>query len=249
MLRVTPYQISQTPYNKRQRYKAQTKVAFCSNQLDEKVPMPTVFSLFKLQKSSMPWVKDENLLKAVNQLNYIKFDKDDVKHVQSMGAILPFKSGKEAVEYIKGAHIGIKYDKLSSENIHAQYDSDSDCIKINEIYKNTQNPAEILAISEAILHEAGHAKDGDGGSSLQEEIDCLAMNAVAHRAIVKNSPNAFSTSNSLIVKDGVCIYGDLFFGADDNKSALVERIKMKYRHLPVGDFKHPPSALAYKVKN
>lgn len=246
MLRVNPYQIS---YNNNQRPKLKKQVAFCSSQLDEKVPMPTVFSLFKLQKSSMPWVKDENLLKAVNQLNYIKFDKDDVKHVQSMGVVLPFKGGKEAVEYIKGAHIGIKYDKLDSENIHAQYDFDNDCIKINEIYKDTQNPAEILAISEAILHEAGHAKDGDGGSSLQEEIDCLALNAIAHRAILKNSPNAFSGSNALIVKDGVCVYGDLFFGTDDNKSALIARIKKKYGHLSVGDFKHPPSALAYKVKN
>lgn len=249
MLRITPYQLLQNPYNNRQRPKMPKQVAFCSGQLDEKVPMPTVFSLFKLQKSSIPWVKDENLLKAVNQLNYIRFDKNDVKRVQSMGVVLPFRSGKEAVDYIKNSHIVIKFDKLDSENIHAQYDFDTDCIKINEIYKNTKNSAEILAISEAILHEAGHAKDGDGGSSLQEEIDCLALNAVAHRAIIKNSPNAFAGSNSLIVKDGVCVYGDLFFGDDNSKSALKERIKMKYGHLPVGDFRHPPSSMAFNVKN
>lgn len=246
MIKVTPYQIS---YNNRQRPSKKNQVAFSSSQLDEKVPMPTVLSLFKLQKNSLPWIKDENLLKAVNQLNYVKFDKNDVKHVQSLGVVLPFQSGKEAVDYIKNSHIGVKFDKLGSENIHAQYDFDNDCIKINEIYRNTQNPAEILAISEAILHEAGHAKDGDGGSSLQEEMDCLALNAVAHRSIAKNSPNAFLNSNALIVKDGVCVYGDLFFGSEDSRNALVERLKLKYGHLPVGDFKHPPSQLAFQVKN
>lgn len=246
MLRVTPYQIS---YNNKQKPKVKKQVAFCSNQLDEKVPMPTVFSLFKLQKNSLSWVKDENLLKAVNQLNYVKFDKNDVKHVQSMGVVLPFQSGREAVDYIKNFHIGIKFEKLDSENIHAQYDFDNDCIKINEIYKNTQNPSEILAISEAILHEAGHAKDSDGGSSLQEEIDCLALNAIAHRAIIKSSPSAFLSSSAFIVKDGVCVYSDLFFGAENSRLALVERLKSKYGHLPVGDFKHPPSSLAFDVKN
>lgn len=244
MLRVNPYQIS---YNNRQIPKMKKQVAFCSGQLDEKTPI--VLPFFKTQKSPMPWVKDENLLKAVNQLNYIKFDKDDVKHVQSMGIVLPFQSGKEAVDYIKNSHIGIQFDKFDSKNIYAQYDYDNNCIKINEIYKNTQSQAVVLAISEAILHEAGHAKDNDDGTSLQEEIECLALNAVAHRSIIKNNPNAFDGSDCLIVKDGVCVYGDLFFGTDDSKLALAERIKNKYGHLPVGDFKHSPSELAFKVKN
>lgn len=244
MIKVYPYQIS---YNNKQRPQMKKQVAFCSSQFDEKVFI--VFPFFKTQQSSIPWVKEENLLKAVNQLNYIKFDKDDVKHVQSMGIVLPFQSGKEAVDYIKNSHIGIKFDKFDSKYVHAQYDFDNNCIKINDIYKNTQNKAVILAISEAILHETGHAKDKDEGTSLQEEIECLALNAIAHRSIVKNIPNAFENSDSLIVKDGVCVYGDLFFGANDSKSALTERIKIKYGHLPVGDFKHPPSALAYKVKN
>lgn len=224
-------------------------VSFMSNQLDAKVSRPTIFSFLNPQKKSLPWIKEENLLEAVNNLNYLEFDKNDVKHVQSLGVVLPFLSGTEAVKFIKNSHTEIKFAPMSSENTHAQYDYEDNCIKINEIYKDTKNPAEILAISESILHEAGHAKDQDDVSTVQEEFDCLAMNALSHRAICKSSPNIFEQADSKIVKDGVCLYADLFFDSDPKKLALLERVKMKYGNLPVGDLKHSPSGLALDVKN
>ncbi len=192
------------------------------------------------------WLNDSTIFQSVNYLNDVTFDTEDIKQVQSKGAVLPFLNGKDAVNFIKNSNIRIKFDTLPSPHVHAQYDFENNFIKINEIYKNTQDPAEILAIAGAILHEAGHAKDNDGHSSIQEEIDCLAMNALSHRFFVKKYPDIFSTADSLIVKDGVCVYADLFFNEDTEK--LANRVKEKYGFLPVGDFKHSPSGLALKVK-
>lgn len=211
--------------------------------LDKKVSSPFSFNPIKL-----PWVKDKNITEAVNHLNKLKFDPQDVQHVQSLGAVLPFYSGKEAVKYIENSHIEIKFAPMPSKNIHAQYDFDDNCININDLYKNSQNSAEIFAISEAILHEAGHAKDQDGKSSLQEEMDCLALNALAHRAFTKNYPNVFDSSNSLIVKDGVSVYAEMFFDNDITNQSLIKRLNLKYGHLPTGDFKHPPSNIANESK-
>ena len=224
--------------------KTQSQNQSTDNTLNKKVAFPLITNPIKF-----PWIKDKKLINAVNKLNKLEFDKDDVKHVQSLGAVLPFFSGKEAVKFIEDSHIEVKFAPMPSENTHAQYDFKDNCIKINELYRNTQNPAEILAISEAILHEVGHAKDQDGESSLQEEMDCLAMNALAHRTFSKNYPGIFANSNSLIVNDGVAIYSDLFFDPNPSNSALIKRLNIKYGHLPVGDFKHPPSNVALQSKN
>jgi len=221
---------------------------FSSSQFDQKALGQKDISGILVQTPEPTWVKDGNLLEAINRLNHLKFDEGDIKYIQSLGVVLPFLSGEDAVNFIKTSHIGIKFGNLSSANTHARYDFDDNCIEINELYKNTQNPAEILAIAEAILHEAGHAKDKDGKSTLQEEIDCLSMNALSHRVFSKNFPNVFSGANSLIVKDGVCVYADLFFDENPLKLKLVSRLRQKYGDLPMGDFKHPPSNLALKAK-
>lgn len=195
------------------------------------------------------WVKDTTVLSALGYLNNLHFEESDVKYVQSIGAVLPFSSPQEALKFISDNNIRIKFMPLDSPTIHAQYDFDSNFIEINKLYENTKNPAEILAIAEAILHEAGHAKDKDSDSSVQEEIDCLAMNVVSHRVFSKKFPNIFSTADSPIVKDGVCLYVDLFFDKDPAKAALIARLRQKYGYLPVGDLRHPPSNLAMQVKN
>lgn len=195
------------------------------------------------------WIlNDPIILRAVNELKNLEFNPEDVLYVQSLGAVPPFKNGREAAEFIYNSNTRIKFSTLASVNIHAQYDYENNFIKINEIYKNTQNPAEILAIAEAILHESGHAKDKDGKNSVQEEIDCLSMNAISHRAFMKKYPDIFTNSDALIIKDGVCVYADLFFDADTSKSRLIERVKKKYSFLPVGDFTHSPSNIAMQVK-
>jgi len=242
MITLTPYKIPY--YNQKQK----TEALSFSKDLSIKQPTPTTLSTFD-DSFNPSWIKDENIHKAVNNLNYLKFDKKDIKTIEKLGVILPFSSGAEALKFIKSSNIRIKFDTFESNDIHARYDFDNNCIKINEIYKNTKNPAEILAISEAILHEAGHAKDLDGDSSIQEELDCLALNALSHRAFKKQFPDVKFDEDSLIVKDGVCVYADLFFDEDSTKSNLINRLKNKYGTLPTGDFIHPPSNLAFKIKS
>jgi len=207
-----------------------------------------ILSLNNTNKSDIPWVKDKNFIQSLNYLNNLEFDKNDVRHVQSLGVVLPFLDGKEAVNFIKKNRVGIEFAPLVSENIHAQYDYDDNCIKISDRYKDTQNIAEVIAISEAILHEAGHAKDQNGESSIQEEIDCLSMNALSHRTFDKKYHDVFANSDSLIIQEGVCVYSKLFFDEDPLKLALVKRLIQKYGQLPAGNLQHSPSPLAIRVK-
>ena len=163
-----------------------------------------------------PWVVDKNILMALNELKQVNFDKQDVLQLSKMGVCIPFNSGSDAVQFLKKSNVRIVFDKMDKE-IHAQYDYQKNFIKINSIYKNTYNTAEILAMAEAILHEAGHAKDEDDNSSLQEEINFLGLNVLAHRYFKRKYPVVFDFSDSLIVKDGVSVYEKLFFDKDVNK--------------------------------
>lgn len=226
--------------------KQNRQICFSSNpQMTKTSPSGDVLELSS--KDAVSPLKG-SLADAMDFLKDLKFDEDDVKYVQDFGVVLPFKNGADAVNFIKDSNIKVEYGPMSSPKAHAQYDNDQNKIIINERYRNTQKPSEILAIAGAILHEAGHAKDHDGDSSVQEEIGCLGMNALAQRAFVKKFPGAFSDDNSLIVKDGVGIYAKLFFDKDPQKTALVNRLKDRYGILPAGDEKHPPGDLAMRVK-
>lgn len=226
--------------------KINRQVSFSSN--PQKMKTSSDGDVLELSSKAPVQKMDGSLADAMDFLKDLKFDQDDVKHVQSFGVVLPFLSGAEAVKFIQDNNLKIEYGPMTSEKAHAQYNNDENKIIINERYKNTQKPSEILAIAGAILHEAGHAKDHDGDSSVQEEIGCLGMNALAQRAFVKKFPGAFADDNSLIVKDGVGIYAKLFFDKDPHKAALVKRLKEKYGDLPAGDEKHQPSDLAMRVK-
>lgn len=198
-------------------------------------------------ENDFPWVKDKNILMALNELKQITFYPVEVAELQKIGVSIPFESGADAVSFLKKSNTRIVFDEME-QDVHAQYDFAKNFIKINKIYQNTLNTAEILAIAEAILHEAGHAKDNDNQSSMQEEINFLGTNALAHRDLQRRYPHMFSTSNALIVKDGVSVYEKLFFDPDPRKNALVKRLQIKYGYLPVGDRKHPPSELAIRAK-
>lgn len=206
-------------------------------------PINQVFS------KELHWLKDPTISSAINELEQLEFDPNDVKYMNNMGIILPFRSGKEAVDFIKKSNARISFEKTSSEHIHAQYDYEKNLIMINNMYKKTQDFPVILAVAEAILHECGHAKDNDGDSSIQEELGNLGMNAIAHRACVKKYGDIFKESDALIIKDGVSIYSTLFFDPDPSKKDLVNRIRTKYGYLPVGDMLHPPSYLSYRIKD
>ena len=199
--------------------------------------------------SQLQWLDDPTLSAAINELAQLEFSQTDIKYLNNIAVILPFKSGKEAFEFIKNSNIRISFEKTSSKHIHAQYDYGKNLIMINDMYKNNQDFPVILAIAEAILHECGHAKDNDGDSSIQEEICNLGMNATAHRAFVKKYGDIFKESDALIIKDVVSVYSTLYFDPDPDKKELVRRIRSKYGYLPVGDMLHPPSPLAFRIKD
>ena len=194
-----------------------------------------------------PWIRDRNIVLALIELKQINFDRNEIEYLNKVGVTIPFNSGAEAVNFLKNSNTRILFDDMP-EDVHAQYDFSKNFIKINNRYKNTLNTAEILAIAESILHEAGHAKDNDNQSSIQEEINFLGLNALAHRDLQRRYPHMFKTSDSPIVQDGVSVYEKLFFDTDINKVGLIRRLQIKYGYLPAGDAKHSPSILAKRVK-
>lgn len=189
---------------------------------------------------------DDVLELALNELKNVQLSYDDVMFVKAVGATPPFKSGEEAYNFIKDNGIKIKFEKLSDKNVHAQWDIDKKTIRINEIYKNTKSKAVVLAITEAIFHEAGHAKDDDGISSIQEEIDCLSLNAMAHRDFKRKYDDVFAGEEAPIVKNGVCLYSEIYFEPD--RERLIKKVKNTYGHLNTGDEKHPKKELSEIIK-
>jgi len=196
----------------------------------------------------IPWIKDKSIANALTELKKLTFAPEDLMYLKSMGVNIPFKSGKEAVDFIEKQNIRILFEPTSENGVHAQYDYYKNLIVINKNYKNTDDFALTLAISEAILHETGHAKDKDGHSSIQEELNFLGMNAIAHRAYMKKYGNLFTDSTAPIINDGVSVYAKLFFDPDIEKKALIQRIADKYGYLPSGDSKHPPGTIARNIK-
>lgn len=197
----------------------------------------------------LPWLKDKALISALAELNDLVFDEFDINYLKNMGVNVPFHSGAEAVNFIEKQNVRIMFEEPTEPSIHAQYDFGKNIVSINKKYKNTNDFSVILAIAEAILHETGHANDNDGDSSIQEELDFLGMNAIAHRAFLKKYGNIFAGVNAPIVSDGVSVYEKLFFENDVTKKSLSDRMRIKYGDLPAGDGLHPPQKLATKIKN
>ena len=57
--------------------------------------------------SQLLWLDDSTLSSAINELAHLEFDPKDVKYLNNIAVILPFKSGKEAFEFIKKSNIRI----------------------------------------------------------------------------------------------------------------------------------------------
>ena len=193
------------------------------------------------------WLTNETLKSALRELYYCKFDIKDVAKIESMGLELPFSSGEEVVNFLAAKNVRINFENIKENDIHACYDFEKNVITINERYKNTHSKPVILAIASAILHEAGHAKDKDGITSIQEELECLALNSIAHRAFIRKNPDIFKNVAQPIIQDGVGLYSELFFERPSSND-LALRVKIKYGELPVGCKKHKPSDLALKIK-
>lgn len=195
-----------------------------------------------------PALEKKIISHALHELKQVVFDKNDINYLQSMGVNLKFNSGQEAVDFIRKNHVEIKFYEIKAEKVFAQFDSENNCILLSADYRNSTKKADILAISEAIFHEVGHAKDGDSDNSVQEEIDNLSLNVLAHKFYMKKYPQIFNTSDSLIVQDGVKAYERLFFDTDPTKRALINRLKVKYGDLPASDSKHPLTEISKQVK-
>jgi len=183
---------------------------------------------------------------ALKVLETIVFNSEDIKSIENLISTIPFKNGQEAIDYANKEKIKIIFDKVSSPEIHAQWQNWRNTIVINERYQNTKDSAEICAISAAILHELSHAKDKDSISSIQEEIDCLAMNAIAFKILQKQKPELSNKNNSPILSDGVTLYSKLFF--DKDKSKLADRIKLKYGSLDIESPNHTAKEFAKEIK-
>lgn len=196
----------------------------------------------------MKWLQDSSIKTALSEVRELEFDKNDLKYLSDMGVYVPFQSGRECINFIEKENIRIMFGKPGEENVHAQYEFSKNTITINEKYRGTKSFPVILAIGEAILHEAGHAKDDDGDSSIQEELNFLGMNAVAHRAFLRKYGEVFNGHTEPIIKDGVSIYAKLFFDADPQKAKLIQRMRDKYGDLPSGDRLHPAGQIATIAK-
>ncbi len=186
-----------------------------------------------------PQLSGNTLNDAMNELKNIVFSQEDIKHMQNLGVNVRFNSGKEIADFIKNNNIKVEFDKMDCDGAHAQWDKENNRITINDKYKNTNDPVIIIAISEAICHEVGHAKDADDVSSRKEELDCLALNTLANRYHRRAYPKLFKeNSEAEILKNGVNLYTELFFDPDPKKEKLVKRILDKYGDLPVESPNH-----------
>lgn len=201
-------------------------------------------SLKSINKITNPVIRE-----ALEKLREVKFLAGDLEYLNSMGVNTIYKSGEEAVKHILDNNIKVEFAPVDSPMAHAQWDCSNNMIIINDKYKDTKDPAVILAIAEAMFHEAGHAKDNDDQSSIQEEIDCLALNTLAFRYHMSKYQKVFeNASDAKIINDGVALYARLYFDKDPDKQALVHRIIEKYGDLEFSSPNHdiPQNSLLMK---
>lgn len=172
---------------------------------------------------------------ALSLLGQIKNDPADVAYLKRQGINLVFDNGAQAQEVIRQKGVKVIFGDMGSSLAHAQWMADANTIMINQRYRGDFSKASLYAISEAIYHEAGHAAWlGDDQSSLQEELDCLALNTLGYRYHVRQDPAFANTANdSRLIQDGVALYNRLFFDSNDpSLIGLQERMHEKYGSLP-----------------
>jgi hypothetical protein len=210
--------------------------------------------------------------RALDLLGNIQNLPDDEAHMRQLGIHVIFHNGQEALNLIHSKGIRVEFGDMGDSPAHAQWIADKKLIMINQRYRGDNSPATQYAISEAIYHEAGHAAKlmqhpitkhvgnlsfispnpddvGDDVSSIQEELNCLALNTLAHRYHTAIDPSYAQTiSSSPLLSDGVALYAKLFFDPDPRKQALINRVVTKYGDLPLCSPGHEqPSLLACQI--
>jgi len=187
---------------------------------------------------------------ALSELSKVEFSPDDLSYMRSLGVNLPFTNGKDAVDFLQKNNIDIKYGIFSNPSVHACLDTSKNppTVLVNSAYKDLATQSDVFAISEALMHEAGHARDFDSLNSVQEEIDCLALNVLTHKYYEKHHPGVFSDKNSFLYREGVSLYADLFYDVNPSKTALKKRVSDKYGFLDTTSPNHPASKMACDIK-
>lgn len=194
---------------------------------------------------------------ALARLQNIRNLPADEAYMRHMGLNPSFQNGAQALALIQAKGIRVEFGDMGDSPAHAQWMPEQNLIMINQRYRGDASSPTLYAIAEAIYHEAGHAAgNGDGESSVQEELNCLALNTLGHRYHEWIDPSyAQATNNSRLLSDGVALYAKLFFDVDPYKQALINRVVQKYGDLPMWSPGHaiPPVApgqplpLAYRV--
>lgn len=186
---------------------------------------------------------------ALSLMAQIRHLPQDEVYLRSLGVDLVFRTGAHALNTLLARGVQVRYGDMGDSSAHAEWLANQNAVIINQKYQGDTSPHTLRAISEALYHEAGHvARQGDGQASLQEEINCLALNTLAHRYHMATVPGyAQSCSQSRLITDGVALYEKLFFDPDPEKHALVRRIIEKYGELPPETADHRIPVLPYGV--
>jgi hypothetical protein len=228
--------------------------AYYTPQIQQLPPAPPVSQQEEIQNiDHCPWVQDPELKLALNKLAEIKHDPQDIEYLKSIGITPPFNSGKEALDFIVQNQIKVTFTDFGNSAAHAQYDDANKTMSINQNYKGKMTLPMALAMADALYHEAGHAKDKDSISSIQEELNCLALNVLGYRYQQRTYPDIINSNSgaSRLINDGVALYPKLFFDNDPAKKALINRVTEKYGFLPMESPNHRISQkpLALLVKS
>ena len=209
------------------------------------MPFNPQFNLFRPFNSD-PSPEIQAALAVLGQTGNLPADEAYMKH---MGLDVVFKNGAEALSLIQNRAIKVVFGDMGDTTAHAQWIQEQNTIMINQNYEGDMNPPTVYAIAAAIYHEAGHAaRSGDSQTSIQEELNCLALNTLAYRYHAAMDPNyANAQSTSRLISDGVALYPKLFFDPDPQKQALVNRVIEKYGQLPMESEDHNTPMLPNNV--
>ncbi len=184
------------------------------------------------------------IAQALQLLSRIQHLPGDEQYLRNMGIDVIFRGGADAARLIQEKNLNVVFGDMGNSPAHAQWLAEENTIMVNQKYQGDMRPENLYAISEAIYHEAGHAaRSGDNQASIQEELNCLALNVLGYRYHTAVDPQfAQSASQSRLIQDGVALYARLFFDADPSKQALTSRVIEKYGMLPTQtpDHQIPP---------
>lgn len=187
---------------------------------------------------------DPVIVQALRILEQTENLPQDEAYLQSIGINIIFRNGREALDVIRQRNASVEFGDTGDPSAHAVWDQQQNKMIINHRYRGNMSLPVLYAIAASIYHEAGHAaRLGDNVSSIQEELDCLALNSMAYRSHAARDPRYLTATSSgplrALFENGVALYPKLFFDPDPYKRRLVNRVIEKYGMLPPESPDHP----------